>query len=126
MQLGGAEGRDDMRKRKWLLLLAVVMIAAVIAIIQKPNEADFAIWLEDTYEVQCLDELCDVFQLETGNEKIVMQWVQGGYSPGIFIARMNKVYRSHEDSSYHLEIKANGFLGNIMIEKETMHGMHKR
>lgn len=115
-----------MKKRKWLLSLAPMMIFAVFAINQKPNEADFAIWLEDTYEVQCLDELCDVFQLESADEKIVMQSVQGGFSPGIFVAKMNKTYRNFEDSSYHLEIKATGFLGNIGIEKETMRGMQKR
>ncbi|MCM3576344.1 hypothetical protein M3172_24565 [Mesobacillus subterraneus] len=115
-----------MKKRKWLLLMPLIIIAAVFASIQTPSEADFASWMEETYEVQCLDELCDVFQLETVNEKIVMQSVQGGFSPGIFIARMNKTYRNHEDPSYHLEIKARGFLGNITIEKETMQGMRKR
>ena len=115
-----------MKKRKWLLSLAPILVAGVIAISLKPNETDFAIWMEDTYEVQCLDEVCDVFQLETANEKIVMQSVQGGFSPGIFVARMHKTYRNLDDASYHLELKATGFLENIAIEKETMQGMHKR
>lgn len=83
-----------MKKRKWLLSLAPIMMAAVILISLKPNETDFGIWMEDTYEVQCLNEVCDVFQLETGNEKIVMQSVQVGFSPGIFVARMHKTYRN--------------------------------
>lgn len=115
-----------MRKKKWLLLLVGVLIVAVITITQKPNEDDFASWMEDTYEVKCLDEVCDVFQLETGKEQIVMQTVQGGFSPGILVARMHKTYRNHDDPSYHLELKASGFLKNITIEKETMRGMHKR
>lgn len=115
-----------MKKRTWLLLMPVIIIAAVIASIQKPNETDFAIWMENTYEVQCLDEVCDVFQLESVNEKIVMQSVQGGFSPGIFVARMHKTYRNQDDPSYHLEIKASGFLENITIQKETMQGMRKR
>ncbi|WP_226647226.1 hypothetical protein [Mesobacillus subterraneus] len=115
-----------MRKRKWLLLLTVVTTAAVIALVNKPNEADFASWMEDTYEVQCLDDVCDVFQIETSNEQIVMQSVQGGFSPGIFVARMHKTYRNQDDPSYHLELKASGFLEKIRIEKETMRGMHKR
>jgi hypothetical protein len=115
-----------MRKKKRLLLLAGVMVGSVIAITQKPNETDFASWMEETYEVQCLDEVCDVFQLETGKEQIIMQTVQGGFSPGIFKARMHKTYRNHDDPSYHLELKASGFLNNIRVEKETMQGMHKR
>jgi hypothetical protein len=82
--------------------------------------------MENTYEVQCLDEVCDVFQLESVNEKIVMQSVQGGFSPGIFVARMHKTYRNQDDPFYHLEIKAAGFLENITIQKETMQGMRKR
>lgn len=115
-----------MKKRVWIILPIVVMavIVIVIAVNMKPTETDFASWIENTYEVQCLDKRCDTFKLEEG--KILMHAVQGGYSPGIFVARINKVYRNDEDPSYHLELEAAGFLGNITIEKEMMRGMYKR
>ena len=115
-----------MKNKVWIILPIVVMavIAIVISVNMKPTETDFARWMEDTYEVQCLDKHCDTFNLEEG--KILMHAVQGGYSPGIFVSRINKVYRNYDDPSFHLELKASGFLENITIEKETMRGMHKR
>lgn len=115
-----------MKKRKWPLLLAVVMIAAVIAIIQKPNQADFASWMEDTYEVQCLDEQCGAFQIEEDNEKILMNSVRGGYAPGIFITKINNTYRNLEDPSYQLDLEAAGFFGKIMIKSEKVKKINKR
>ncbi|WNF23388.1 hypothetical protein [Mesobacillus jeotgali] len=106
--------------------MAVVMIAAVIAIINKPNEADFAIWMEDTYEVQCLDEQCGAFQIEEGNEKILMNSVRGGYAPGIFITKINNTYRNFEDPSYQLDLEVAGFFGKIMIENEKIKRINKR
>ncbi len=111
---------------KKIIRLALIAAALAAVVLLKPGEEDFTSWMEDTYEIQCLDETCDVFQLESGKEQVVMQTVQGGYSPGIFLSRVHKTYRNQEDPSYHLEIKASGFLGNISLNEETMRGMFKR
>jgi hypothetical protein len=115
-----------MKKWTWLLVLLIVIIAAVNVIMFKPNEADFASWMEDTYEIQCLDERCEVFQIEGGNEPIILQSMQGGYSPGIFIMEVNQTYRNFDNPSYYLELEATGFLGKIKIQKEKVKGIHKR
>lgn len=94
----------------WLLLLVVLIIVASIAIILKPNEADFASWMEETYEIQCLDERCSAFHIEEGDEKILLQSMQGSYSPGIFQMRVHEAYRNLEDPSYYLELEAAVFL----------------
>lgn len=116
-----------MKKWTWLLLLLVVLItAASIAVILKPNEADFASWMEETYEIQCLDERCVAFQIEEGDEKIILQSMHGGYSPGIFQMRVNEAYRNLEDPSYYLELEVAGFLGEITVEEEKVKRINKR
>ena len=115
-----------MKKRMWLLLLVVVIIVAAIAIIQKPDAADYVGWMEDTYEIQCLDERCDTFQIDEGNEKVLLQSVHGGYSPGIFMTEINNTYRNFEDPSYHLELEVAGFLGKITIKNEKVKKINKR
>lgn len=111
---------------KRIVRLALIMVSLTAVLLLKPGEEDFASWLEDTYEIRCLDETCDVFQIESGTEQVVLQSVQGGYSPGIFVSHVNKTYRNQEDPSYHLELKASGFLGDISLNEETMKGMSKR
>ncbi|MBT2680445.1 hypothetical protein J7E38_15650 [Bacillus sp. ISL-35] len=111
---------------KKIVRLALIVAALAAVVLQKPGEEDFASWMEETYEIQCLDETCDVFQLESGAEQVVLQSVQGGYSPGIFVSRVHKTYRNQEDPSYHLELKASGFLGDFSLNEETMRGMFKR
>jgi hypothetical protein len=115
-----------MRKRKWILSLAPIMIFAVSAIILKPNETDFAIWMEDTYEVDCLDEQCGAFQIDEGNEKIIMNSVRGGYARGIFMTKINNTYRNFEDPSYQLDLEVAGFFGETMIKNEKVKRVNKR
>lgn len=115
-----------MKSWKWLLLLVALITAASIAVILKPNEADFARWMEETYDVQCLDESCGAFHIEEGDEKILLQSMRGSYSPGIFQMRVHEIYRNLEDPSYFLELKAAGFLGKITIEEEKVKRINKR
>ncbi|WP_079504680.1 hypothetical protein [Mesobacillus jeotgali] len=111
--------------KKLLRFLLIVVILAAVAMM-KPEEEDFAEWMEDTYEIKCLDEICDTFQVETDGEAVTMQMVHGGYSPGIFVAQMHKTYKSNEDPSYFLELEVSGFLGNRTIEEETVKKIAKR
>ncbi|MBS8266364.1 hypothetical protein DYI25_18230 [Mesobacillus boroniphilus] len=115
-----------MKKRTWLLLFVAVITAAAIAIIQKPDESDFASWMEDTYDIQCLDERCDNFLIEEGNERILMQSVHGGYSSGVFLMEVHNTYRNFDDASYYLELEVAGVFGNIMIKNEKVKRINKR
>lgn len=120
-----------MNKKVWLTLLSVVIIAVGFAVIvakQKPNDVDFVRWMENAYGVQCLDYNCANFEIELaeeGEEPIVMQTAHGSYSPGIFVMDVQRTYRNLEDSSYHLDIKLKGFLGEFTIEEETISKIHK-
>ena len=113
-----------MRKRVWFLLsLLTLTVACVVLIInQKPSEADFAKWMEKTYKIQCLDYNCHTFQLDVTDDKepILMQSVHGGYSPGIFVMKLNHTYRNLNDSSYILNIEVEGFFGDFKIKDETI------
>ncbi|MFT9597219.1 hypothetical protein [Mesobacillus sp.] len=115
-----------MKKWTWLLLLVALITAASIAAVLKPNEADFASWMEETYDVQCLDERCGAFYIEEGDEKILLQSMHGSYSPGIFQMRVNEVYRNLDDPSYYLELEVAGFLGKITIEEEKVKRVNKK
>ncbi|WP_102261065.1 hypothetical protein [Mesobacillus jeotgali] len=115
-----------MKKWMWLLLLVGLITVASIAVILKPDEADFASWMEETYEIQCLDERCGAFHIEDGDEKILLQSMHGSYSPGIFQMRVHEAYRNLDDPSYYLELEVAGFLGNITIEEEKVRRINKR
>ncbi|NKE05856.1 hypothetical protein [Mesobacillus selenatarsenatis] len=115
-----------MKKKAWLLLLVVVILASAIAIIQRPDAVDYASWMENTYELQCLDEMCDTFQIEEDNETILLQSVRGGNSPGIFMMKITNTYRNYEDPSYQLDLDVVGFFGKIMIKSEKVKKINKR
>ena len=119
-------------KKFWLILIVLVTLTVASAVIvakQKPNEEDLVRWMEDTYGIQCLDYNCDaleVEQTEKVKEPILMQNVHGGYSPGTFVMEVNRKYRNLEDSSYKLDIKIKGFLGEFTIEEETIKKISKK
>jgi hypothetical protein len=115
-----------MRKGTLMLLFVVLITAASIAVILKPDEADFASWMEETYEIQCLDERCEAFHIEEGDEKILLQSMRGGYSPGIFQMKVHEAYRNLDDPSYYLELEVAGFVGKITIEEEKVNRINKR
>lgn len=121
-----------MKEKYWLILIIVVIITVASAVIvakQKPNDEDLVRWIEDTYEIQCLDYNCDTFEVELpekDKEPILMQNVHGGYSPGTFVMEVNRTYRNLEDSSYKLDIELKGFLGDFTIEDETIKKISKR
>ncbi|MBT2692748.1 hypothetical protein [Bacillus sp. ISL-55] len=115
-----------MRKWAWLLLLVVLIAAASVAVILKPDQADFASWMEETYDVQCLDERCGAFHIGEGGEKVLLQSMQGGYSPGIFQMTVHEAYRNLDNPSYYLELEVAGFLGKITIKEEKVKRINKR
>lgn len=103
-----------------LVMLAVVF--AVIVAQQKPNDLEFVTWMESTYGIQCLDYNCATFEIESaeGEEPILMQTQEGSYSPGTFVMEVDREYWNSEDSSYVLDIKVKGFLGEFTVEEETI------
>lgn len=113
-----------MKKKIWMVIsvVALLLILSTILILTKPNESDYARWMESNYNVQCLDFNCNAFDIrfsEDGTEKVVtMTSAHGGYSPGIFVMRKEMVYRNLEDSSYILDLKVKGWFGKISIVDE--------
>ena len=107
----------------FLTLIGLVMIVFTTLVLTKPNESDFVKWMEQTYDVDCLDFNCEAFKIkviENGQNNIItMQSANGGYSPGIFLMKREVNYRNFEDSSYILNIKVKGFLGVISVVDET-------
>ncbi|MBT2681984.1 MULTISPECIES: hypothetical protein [Bacillaceae] len=114
-----------MKKRKLitLSLIGVIAIIGTTFFLTKPNESDFVMWMEQTYDVNCLDYNCDAFKLkviEHGENKVItMQVVSGGYSPGTFLMNRELKYRNYENSSYVLDIDVIGILGKISLVNET-------
>lgn len=118
-----------MKKRAWLLLsiLAITIFCSVI-IIMKPDQADFAKWMENTYEIKCLSYNCHSFQLDgkDSEEPIIMQSIRGGYSPGIFVSRVYYSYRNLEDPSYILNMEVEGFFRGFYIKEETIKNIERK
>lgn len=72
-----------MKKRKWVVmsLIGVVLIISIIFVLTKPNETDFVRWMEQTYDVNCLDYNCDAFKvkvIEDGENKVITMQVSSG------------------------------------------------
>lgn len=118
-------GGRKMKKKVWITFSFILLVAIICTtlIVKKPNQSDYAMWVEDTYNVQCLDFNCNAFDFEVtdeGQEKtITMQSIHGGYSPGIFVMKIDRVYRNLEDPSYKLDLEVKGFLGEINVVNET-------
>lgn len=95
---------------------------------QKPGDQDFVSWMENMYEITCLDYNCSTFEFThaEGKEPIVMQTVHGTYSPGTFVMEVDRQYRNLEDSSYYLDIEVNGFLSDFTLEEEIIDGIPKK
>jgi len=114
-----------MKKRKWIILslLGVVVFVGTTFALTKPTETDFVIWMEQTYDVNCLDYNCDAFKLkviEGGENKVItMQVSSGGYSPGTFVMKREVKYRNFENPSYILDLNVIGLLGKISLVDET-------
>lgn len=120
-----------MKKKVGLLLVFVGVVAIVSALYiasKKPDEVDFAKWMKKNYQIQCLDYNCETFQVDTkeSKEPILMQSVHGGYSPGTFVMNIEKTYRNLSDSSYILDIKAEGYLGKIVIQDEIIKNIPRK
>lgn len=117
-------------KRGWILFSIICLMVAcvVIVITQRPNETDFAKWMEKTYQIQCHDNNCNAFQIDDteGKEPILIQSIRGGYSPGIFVTEVNNTYRNLNDPSYILDIKVEGFLRSFYIKEETIKNIQRR
>ncbi|MBT2641534.1 hypothetical protein J7I80_04805 [Bacillus sp. ISL-41] len=114
-----------MKKRKWIVLslIGVILIVSTTFALTKPNETDFVIWMEQTYDVNCLDYNCDAFKvkvIEDGENKVItMQVSSGGYSPGTFVMKREVNYRNFDNPSYILDLNVIGFLGKISLVDET-------
>ncbi|WP_456276400.1 hypothetical protein [Bacillus sp. AK128] len=120
-----------MKKKVWSILVLVIAVGiAIIVANQKPNDADFVRWMENTYEIKCLDYNCTTFEIESleesGKELILMQTVQGSDSPGTFVKEADLKYRNLEDSSYYLDIHVKGFLGGFTVENENISKVPKK
>lgn len=114
-----------MKKKVWITLSIIGLVAIVCTtlVLTKPNESDFVNWMEQTYDVDCLDFNCDAFEIKVKvngeNNVITMQSANGAFSPGIFLMKKEVNYRNFEDSSYILDLKVKGFLGVISVVDET-------
>lgn len=114
-----------MKKKKWsvLSLIGVVVMVCITFVLTKPSETDFVVWMEQTYDVNCLDDNCDAFKvkvIEGGENKVItMQVSSGGYSPGTFVMKREVKYRNFENPSYILDLNVIGFLGKISLVNET-------
>ncbi|MBT2640460.1 MULTISPECIES: hypothetical protein [unclassified Bacillus (in: firmicutes)] len=114
-----------MNKRKWigLSIIGVILIVSTTFVLTKPNEADYVKWMEQTYDVNCLDYNCEAFKLKVmeGGEikEITMQVSSGGYSPGTLVMKREVKYRNLENPAYMLDLNVIGFLDKISLVDET-------
>ncbi|QSS98793.1 hypothetical protein IMZ31_11820 [Pontibacillus sp. ALD_SL1] len=126
MELGGID-----LKIKHILLIAasftvyIVVMVSILLIIMKPDITDYALWLKNHYNVQCLDVTCDSFEVEVENEngrdkQITMVTAKESYTSGVFTMQKDVAYRNLEDPSYHLDLKVRGFFDEFSIIEEKV------
>ncbi|AJD89618.1 hypothetical protein JMA_03010 [Jeotgalibacillus malaysiensis] len=109
-----------------VLSIAAAILIAVVIDRQTPTGSDFAAWMENTYAVECQNESCGVFEIETeSGETVVLQTASGTYSPGPFVLDVNRVYLSFDDYAYRLEIHVKGFMDQFSLEKEVLRNIEK-
>ncbi|KGP91988.1 hypothetical protein N780_15555 [Pontibacillus chungwhensis BH030062] len=126
MELGGI----DLKKKHILLIAAsftvhIVLMVSILLIIMKPDNTDYALWLKNHYDVQCLDVTCDSFEVEAENEngkdkQITMITAKESYTSGVFTMRKDVAYRNLEDPTYHLDLKVRGFFNEFSIINEEV------
>lgn len=114
-----------MSKKSWFLLsLSILITFVIVVIILKPSVTDYGDWMEQSYQVNCLDPECGNFQLDV-EEPVIMQSARAYVSPGIFITKIKRDYTSFSDSSYVLNIEVVGFLGKFKIKNEEIKNVPK-
>lgn len=107
-----------MKKLIWAGV-ALCMTLSVVLLVTKPNESDYVTWMQNHFDVQCLNKQCHAFEIyaiENGQEKVVtMTAVHRIYSQSIFCMTNEIIYRNLEDSSYKLVLKVKGYFGKIKL-----------
>ena len=110
-----------MKRKTWITISIITVLVLVFSVLKitKPSQADYAQWLASTYDLKCIDLLCNHFDVENEGNTIRMQSWSGSTSPGLFIFQKDIKYRNLDDPSYILDVSVKGLLGNIFIIEET-------
>jgi hypothetical protein len=102
------------------ILFGAVILAAGAIYLNKPDRKDFVIWLEDTYEVTCMDPECSKLKLNgTSNQKEEnLFWDAEGYydtSEGFLNSgmQMKRLYRNIDDFNQSFSVEVKGFFGEF-------------
>ncbi|MCR8850316.1 hypothetical protein NQ095_18015 [Rossellomorea sp. SC111] len=106
-----------MNKRStFLFVMAVIVALSIVTILNRPTEQDFEKWLQKEYKIDC-NEDCSIIEVESVSgditERTKFADASGSYSPGIFISRISRQYKSLDDPLHSKQINVIGFNGRF-------------
>jgi hypothetical protein len=109
-------------KRLSIIIGSILVVIVVGLFLSIPTESDFAQWMEDEYDVTCLDYVCHNLKIEViedGQSKVIELYsTDGGFEKGVFDIKVIRVYQNYNETPYRWDIEVRGFLGNFTVLSE--------
>lgn len=114
-------------KKKIMNLLGIVLIIIIIIIgMKRPEITDLQAWMEETYDIECLDSSCETFMVfDEDEEPVLMEITKNHVSSSIFKIKVERTYQSLDKKRYYLDFRVDGFFDNFKILDESLNKINK-
>jgi len=115
-------------KKKIMYLLGIVLVIIIIIIgMKRPEITDLQIWMEETYDIECLDSSCETFKVfDEDNKPVIMEIFKEYVGSSIFKIKVERTYKNPDKRLYHLDFKVEGFFGNFKLLDEFHNKIDKK